>query len=128
MMVKGKFRLLTPEEVLEKYIQKHKREFLKVAHVASAVDWNIYYAFFQPRKPSEREIKEFLREVEKLKKELKFLKANFKPLYPQILKAVENKLEHIVDEYKEYPFSNRRDFFRLRLKFLKQSMEKCFVG
>ena len=128
MMVRKKFQLLTPVEKLELFFQKNRKKFSGVTQVASSVDWNIYYAFFKPEKPSEAEIKAFYSEVKKLKEELVTLKRHFKPVNPYLLRVVENKLEHIVEEFVEYPFSNRRNFFQLRLNLLRDSLQRCFIG
>ncbi|GEM_PF-1652480 len=123
------FLFLTDYEKWKRYAEQIKSQFfVKVSKIASSVDWKLHYAFFKPTVPAEDELKTFLKEVEEVKKNLEFLKRNFKPHNPHLLKVMEDRLNHIVEEYKKYPFSDRKSFFQARLNFIKSSINKCFVG
>ena len=128
IMDKALFFPITDWELWRKRRAEFKKRFFSVTQIASSVDWNIHYAFFKPNPPSPEEIKRFQQKVLALKEELLFLKKNFKPQNPYMVKVLENKLNHILEEYKRYPFSNREEFFKLRLNFLRNSIKKCFVG
>ncbi|RTZ58948.1 MAG: hypothetical protein DSZ31_04825 [Gammaproteobacteria bacterium] len=127
-MDKALFQPLTDMDSWRKKRNEIRKRFLSVTQIASSVNWNVHYAFFKPIAPTEEEIKRFQQKVLAIKEELLFLKKNFKPKNPQMVQALENKLNHIIEEYKRYPFSNREEFFKIRLNFLRNSIKKCFVG
>jgi len=122
------YLFLTDYERWKANAKQMKNQFSSVSKIASSVDWNLYYAYFKPTVPAEEELQKFLKEVENVRKNLEFLKRNFKPQNPQLLKIMEDRLNHIVEEYKKYPFSDRRSFFHARLNFIKNAINKCFVG
>lgn len=126
--LKGGFLTFTDFREWRDYIKSIKAIFKKVQYIASSVDWEFRYAFFKPSLPSEEEIKDFLCELESVKKELNFLKLNFKPKNPEQLEVLEIRLKQMVEEYTEYPFSDRKQFFKNRLLFIRNSIRDCFVG
>ncbi len=127
-MDKALFQSLTDMDSWRKRRNEIRKRFLSVTQIASSVNWNVRYAFFKPIAPTEEEMKRFQQKVLAIKEELLFLKKNFKPKNPQMVQVLENKLNHIIEEYKRYPFSNREEFFKIRLNFLRNSLKKCFVG
>jgi len=125
---KALFQPLTDMDSWRKRRNEIRKRFLSVTQIASSANWNVHYAFFKPVAPTEEEIKRFQQKVLAIKEELLFLKKNFKPQNPQMVQVLENKLNHIIEEYKKYPFSNREEFFKIRLNFLRNSLKKCFMG
>lgn len=118
---------LTAEDAFEQFKSSWKKRFEPVIQIASSVDWNFKYAFYKPVPPTEQEIEHFKKEVDALKRELQSLKRRLKPTNPIRLEILENKLNHMVDDYINYPFSDRELFFRARLKFLRKAVRSCFV-
>ncbi len=125
--LRGGFLIFTDLGEWKNYIKPLKLVFKKVQYIASAVNWEFRYAFFKPSLPSEEEIKDFLCELESVKEELRFLKLNFKPKNPAQLEVLETRLNQMVEEYAEYPFSDRKQFFKNRLSFIRNSIRDCFV-
>ena len=126
--LKAEFLFFTDYARWREFVRRLKGRFVSVDQIASSVDWNFRYAFFKPTAPADDELSSFLQEVEEVRRNLEFLKRNFKPQNPHLLKVLENRLNHIVEEFKEYPFSDRRSFFRARLNFIRNSLNRCFVG
>ncbi|HID80082.1 MAG TPA: hypothetical protein EYH48_02605 [Aquifex aeolicus] len=122
------FQPLTDMAFWRKRKEEIRKRFLSVTQIASSVNWNVHYAFFKPVTPTEEELKRFQQKVRDVKEELLLLKKHFKPKHPQMVQALESKLNHLIEEYKSYPFSNREEFFQIRLNFLRNALKKCFVG
>ena len=118
---------VTSKANVENLLKKRKNEFGGVNQIASSVDWKFKYAFYKPVPPTKKEIENFKKRVEVVKQELELLKRAFKPVDENKLKTVEEKLNSIVEDYKNYPFSDRELFFRARLKFLQTTLRKCFI-
>jgi len=126
---KGKtFLLITDGETLRVYISERRKTFSAITHIASSFDWKFRYAYFKPSKPSREEVSRFLRELEEVKKELTSLKRRFRPRNANLLGVLEKRLKQMLEEYIEYPFSDRDAFFKNRLMFIKNSIRSCFVG
>ena len=122
-----KILLFTPRNTFSKFFEKKKKIFKNVDQIASSVDWSLKYAFYKPKPPTEEEIENFKKMVEVVKNELDILKKTFKAINEKKLKSVEEKLNNILEDYKNYPFSDRELFFRARLKFLQQTIRSCFI-
>jgi hypothetical protein len=105
----------------------HKTLFSKASLIASKVDWGVKYAYYKPSKPSIEQVINFEKAVQTIKYQLDFLKKNYKPQDPKLLEIIEEKLNNIVEEYKNYPFSDRDVFFNARLKFIQSILKKCFI-
>ena len=117
------YLLSDPDRVLIRY----KSLFDKASLIASKVDWGVKYAYYKPSKPSIEEVINFEKAVETIKYQLEFLKKHYKPQNPKMLELIEEKLNHIVEEYKNYPFSDRNIFFNARLRFIQSILKKCFI-
>ena len=126
--LRGEFLTFANLGEWKNYIKTIRGIFKRVQHIASSVNWEFRYAFFNPSLPTEEELKAFRREVESVKEELRFLKLNFKPKNPELLEVLEGRLNQMVEEYTEYPFSDRKHFFRNRLAFIRNSIRGCFAG
>jgi hypothetical protein len=111
---------------LKQVVNKYKYAFKSVSLIASKSNWHILYAYYKPSKPSEKEIEEFKKQVQAVKMKLEILKKKYRVANANLLRAVEEKLNNIVDEYKTYPFSDRKIFFNARLKFIQSLIPKCF--
>ena len=122
-----KILFFAPRDKFQNILVRQREIFKDVKQIASSVDWNFRYAFYKPIPPTREEIENFTKMVEAVKRELALLKRTFKPVDTVKLKVVEEKLNNIVDDYKNYPFSDREIFFQARLKFLRQTIKKCFV-
>ncbi len=96
--------------------------FEEVSEIASSVNWSVRWAFYKPRKPTEEELRIFKQHYEKVKREVQILK---RLIRNQVFaRSVEIKLKHMEEEFFNYPFSNRLNFFLARLNFLRETLRK----
>ena len=122
-----KILLFTPRNTFSKFFEKKRKIFKNVDQIASSVNWTFKYAFYKPVPPTKEQLENFAKLVDSVKRELSLLKKKFKPVNEFKLKIVEDKLNNILEDYRNYPFSDREIFFRARLKFIQRTIRKCFI-
>jgi hypothetical protein len=118
---------LANEEAINNYWVKIRAKLTEVEEIAT-VDWKITYALYKPKPVSEKEFREFLNKWENVCEELNKVKKVCPVPYKEILAGIEKKLKAMPEEYKHYPFTNRRLFFEKRLDFYKSLIYKCING
>ena len=101
-------------------IKRWKTVFYGVSEIASTVDWSITYAYYKPQPPKENELKLFLKKLEDLRKECKLFYAGVSGERKKEVQTVLERLVHIEEEFHNYPFSDRLQFFLNRLEFFRK--------
>jgi hypothetical protein len=122
--IKKTFLTKTPLET----VKKAKPLFEGVSEIASSVNWSVRWAFYKPRQPTEEELRIFREHYERVKREFHFLKSRKLIRNPFLARSVEIKLKHMEEEFFNYPFSNRLNFFIARLNFLRETLRKCLYS
>ena len=115
--------LIQNEEKLKNFWKQERENFQNVSRIASTVDWNIYYAIYNPHPPLVEELDWFKKRVEELRRKIEIIKYKFPFIDYQTLNTLETRLSRIEEEFETYPFSDRKFFFAQRLKFFEKLLK-----